>query len=130
MNGQKILVVDDSKIEVTLLSQLLTKHGYEVLVAFDGNEAIEHVAKEKIECIIMDIVLSKQYNGFQLCRLFKRSQRTYHIPVILLSSKSTPLDKSWGQKQGADFYMTKPYKSAQLVEIVERFIKATSEVYS
>jgi len=108
MNRQKVLVVEDSKTQSVLISRSLINKGYDVIAAFDGGEAIEKVCSELPQCIVMDIVLSKQYNGFQLCRLFKRSPLTQNIPVILLSSKQTELDKSWGRRQGADLYLTKP----------------------
>lgn len=126
MNRQKVLVVEDSKTQSVLISRPLINKGYDVITAFDGEEAIEKVCNELPQCIVMDIVLSKQYNGFQLCRLFKRSLLTQSIPVILLSSKKTELDKSWARRQGADLYLTKPCDPDYLVNTVGHFIQANT----
>ncbi|QBD82387.1 response regulator transcription factor [Ktedonosporobacter rubrisoli] len=121
MPGQKILVVDDSWTELTMIVAPLRKSGFEVVTAVDGDEAVEKVFKERPQCIVLDVVLPKQ-NGFQLCRKFKNSEFSRHIPIILLSSKSTPLDKAWGLRQGADLYLTKPFKSEELVASVRSLV--------
>mgnify|MGYP001316471643 CR=1 FL=1 len=121
MPGQKILVVDDSWTELTLISTPLRNSGFEVITAIDGDEALEKVFRERPHCIVLDVVLPKQ-NGFQLCRKLKDWEGSRHIPIILLTSKSTPLDKSWGLRQGADMYMTKPFDTDELVANVRRLV--------
>ena len=117
MPGQKILVVDDSWTELTMIVTPLRNSGFEVVTAVDGDEAVEKVFKEHPECI----VLPKQ-NGFQLCRKLKNLEASRHIPIILLTSKNTPLDKSWGLRQGADLYITKPFNSDELVASVRSLV--------
>jgi DNA-binding response OmpR family regulator len=121
MPGQKILVVDDSWTELTMIATPLRNSGFEVVTAVDGDEAFEKVFRERPECIVLDVVLPKQ-NGFQLCRRLKSLEASKHIPIILLTNKSTPLDKSWGLRQGADLYMTKPFNEDELVESVRRLV--------
>jgi twitching motility two-component system response regulator PilH len=121
MSGQKILVVDDSWTELTLIVAPLRKSGFEVVTAVDGDEAIEKVFKERPQCIVLDVVLPKQ-NGFQVCRKLKSFEFSRNIPIILLTSKSTELDKSWGLRQGADLYITKPFKEDELLAGVRRLI--------
>jgi twitching motility two-component system response regulator PilH len=121
MSGQKVLVVDDSSTELTMIVALLRDGGFEVVTAVDGDEVVEKVFKERPQCIVLDVVLPKQ-NGFQLCRKLKALEVSKHIPIILLSSKSTPLDKSWGLKQGADLYITKPFNEAELVASVRHLV--------
>ena len=121
MSVQKILVVDDSWTELTMIATPLRNSGFEVVTAVDGNEAVEKVLKERPNCIVLDVVLPKQ-NGFQLCRKLKNSDYTRHIPIILLTSKNTPVDKSWGLRQGADMYMTKPFNTDELVANVRSLI--------
>ena len=121
MPGQKVLVVDDSWTELTMIVTPLRNSGFDVVTAVDGDEAVEKVFKERPNCIVLDVVLPKQ-NGFQLCRKLKNSDLSRHIPIILLSSKSTPLDKSWGLRQGADLYMTKPFNTDELVASVRRLV--------
>src|SRR5437660_9473655 len=117
MPGQKILVVDDSWTEFTMIATPLRNSGFEVITAVDGDEAIEKVFRERPQCIVLDVVLPKQ-NGFQVCRRLKNLEASRHIPIILLTSKNTPLDKSWGLRQGADMYITKPFDEDELVDSV------------
>ncbi|HTI13809.1 MAG TPA: response regulator [Dictyobacter sp.] len=121
MPGQKVLVVDDSWTELTMIVTPLRNSGFEVVTAVDGEEAVEKVLKERPQCIVLDVVLPKQ-NGFQVCRKLKNSELSRHIPIILLSSKSTRLDKEWGMRQGADLYLTKPFKGDELVASVRRLV--------
>jgi twitching motility two-component system response regulator PilH len=121
MPGQKILVVDDSWTELTMIVTPLRNSGFDVVTAVDGDEAFEKVFKERPQCIVLDVVLPKQ-NGFQLCRRFKSLEVSRNIPIILLTSKSTPLDKAWGLRQGADLYITKPFNGDELVASVRRLV--------
>ena len=99
----------------------LRDSGFEVVTAVDGEEAIEKVFKERPQCIVLDVVLPKQ-NGFQVCRRLKNLEASRHIPIILLTSKNTPVDRAWGLRQGADLYMTKPFNSDELVASVRRLV--------
>ena len=81
MSMQKILVVDDSWTELTLITTTLTRNGFEVVTAIDGDEVFEKVVVEHPSCIILDVVLPKQ-SGFQVCRKLKRTQGYSHIPII------------------------------------------------
>ncbi len=99
----------------------LRNSGFEVITAVDGDEALEKVFRERPQCIVLDVVLPKQ-NGFQLCRKLKNFEASKHIPIILLTSKNTALDRSWGLRQGADVYMTKPFNTDELVASVRRLI--------
>ena len=121
MPGQKVLVVDDSWTELTMIATPLRNNGFEVVTAVDGDEALEKVFRERPHCIVLDVVLPKQ-NGFQLCRKLKSLDASKHIPIILLTSKNTPLDRSWGLRQGADMYMTKPFNDDELVDNVRRLV--------
>jgi twitching motility two-component system response regulator PilH len=121
MLGQKILVVDDSWTELAMIATPLRNQGFDVVTAVDGDEALEKVFKERPQCIVLDVVLPKQ-NGFQLCRKLKNLDTSKHIPIILLTSKSTPLDKSWGLRQGADMYMTKPFSEDELLNNVRQLL--------
>jgi twitching motility two-component system response regulator PilH len=104
-----------------MIAAPLRNSGFEVVTAVDGEEAIEKVLKERPHCIVLDVVLPKQ-NGFQLCRKFKSSELSKHIPIILLTSKNTPVDRNWGMRQGADMYITKPFNEEELVASVRRLL--------
>ena len=121
MPGQKVLVVDDSWTELTMIATPLRNSGFDVVTAVDGDEAFEKVFREHPQCIVLDVVLPKQ-NGFQLCRKLKSLEMSKDIPIILLTSKNTPLDRSWGLRQGADMFMTKPFNDDELVDNVRRLV--------
>ncbi len=121
MPGRKVLVVDDSWTELAMIATPLRNSGFDVVTAVDGDEALEKVFREQPECIVLDVVLPKQ-NGFQLCRKLKSFESSKNIPIILLTSKNTPLDKSWGLRQGADMYMTKPFNEEELISNVRRLV--------
>lgn len=117
MVAPKILVVDDSWTDLTLIATPLRESGFDVITAVDGEEALEKVLREQPQCVLLDVVLPKQ-NGFQVCRRLKQMEQSRHIPVILISQKSTPLDKRWGLQQGADLYITKPFSREELLSSV------------
>lgn len=121
MPGPKVLVVDDSWTDLTLIATPLRESGFDVITAVDGDEAIEKVLQERPQCVVMDIILPKQ-NGFQICRRLKSMEQSRDIPIILISSKNTPLDKRWGMQQGAEMYLTKPFNKDELVASVRSVI--------
>lgn len=117
MVAPKVLVVDDSWSELTLIATPLRESGFDVITAVDGEEALEKVTRESPACVLLDIVMPKQ-NGFQVCRRIKSMEQTRHIPVILISQKNTLLDQKWGLQQGADLYLTKPFNREELLASV------------
>ncbi len=117
----KVLVVDDSWTDLTLIATPLRESGYDVITAVDGEEALEKVLQEHPQCVLLDVILPKQ-NGFQLCRKLKTMEQSRDIPIILISGKNTPLDKRWGLQQGADLYLTKPFDKDELLASVRSLI--------
>jgi DNA-binding response OmpR family regulator len=117
----KVLVVDDSWTDLTLIATPLRESGYDVITAVDGEEALEKVLQERPQCVLLDVILPKQ-NGFQLCRKLKAMEQSRDIPIILISGKNTPLDKRWGLQQGADMYLTKPFDKDELLASVRSLI--------
>ena len=111
---QKILLVDDSKTELHVLSELLIKKGFKVRTAENGEEALKRLAEEKPDLIIMDVVMPGQ-NGFQLTRAITRDPAYANIPVIICSSKNQETDRVWGMRQGASDYVVKPVNPEELL---------------
>lgn len=114
----KVLVVDDNLTDLSMIAQLLQGSGYTVITAMDGDDAIQLTVREQPQCVILDVVLPKQ-NGFQVCRRLKHMPECARIPIILLSVKNTPADHHWGIQQGADRYLTKPYRPDDLLMNVQ-----------
>jgi twitching motility two-component system response regulator PilH len=121
MRRARILVVDDSPTDLTLITAPLLARGFEVITAHDGEEALAKAISERPDVILLDVVLPRQ-NGFQVCRTLKRSPETSPIPVILVTGKNQPSDRFWGLRQGADEYVTKPFQPETLVSSIQRFI--------
>ncbi len=114
MTIQNILLVDDSKTELHHLSEMLTKRGYNVRTAENGEEAMKRLGEEVPDLILMDVVMPGQ-NGFQLTRAITRDPKFAHVPVIMCTSKNQETDKVWGMRQGASDYVVKPVKSDELI---------------
>jgi len=114
MPVKKILVVDDSPTERHLLTELLTKNGYQVITAESGEESIEKAKTEMPDLVLMDVVMPG-LNGFQATRTLTRDDATKHIPVIVCTSKGQETDKIWGLRQGAQDYLVKPINGDELL---------------
>ena len=117
---QKILLVDDSKTELHVLTELLTKRGYQVRAAENGEDAFKRLAEERPDLVIMDVVMPGQ-NGFQLTRAITRDPAYSDIPVIICSSKNQETDRVWGMRQGAKDYVVKPVNPEQLLAKIKSF---------
>lgn len=117
MSARKILVVDDSPTERHFIAGLLTKKGYKVVTAEDGEDAMAKVRAEKPALIVLDVVMPGQ-NGFQLTRALARDPQTQSIPVVLCTNKSAETDRIWGLRQGAREYLVKPVKPEELLACV------------
>ncbi|MFP4346908.1 MAG: response regulator [Thermodesulfobacteriota bacterium] len=121
MSNKKVLVVDDSPTQLKLMSDPLMSRGYEIVTARDGEEALDKVASEKPDLVVLDVIMPKK-NGFRVCRDIKISPLYKDIKVILISSKDQESDKFWGERQGADLYITKPFTDEELVTGVARLL--------
>ena len=117
---KKILLVDDSKTELHFLSELLTKRGYSVRTAEDGEDAMRRLGEDKPDLILMDVVMPGQ-NGFQLTRAITRDPRFTDVPVIMCTSKNQETDRVWGMRQGARDYIVKPVDADELISKIKAF---------
>jgi twitching motility two-component system response regulator PilH len=120
MTIRKILLVDDSKTELHHLSELLSKRGYTVRTAENGEDAMKRLDEEKPDLILMDVVMPGQ-NGFQLTRAITRDPRFLDVPVIMCTSKNQETDKVWGMRQGARDYVVKPVDADELIAKIKAF---------
>jgi len=116
-----ILIVEDSPTEMLMVRTALLSKGYRVITATSGEEGLEKARREHPELILLDVVLPGK-NGFQICRDLKSSPDTQNMPVILLTSKSQMSDRFWGMRQGADAYLTKPWKAEELLATVAQHL--------
>ena len=118
---KKILIVEDEPSLLRLESILLASRGYEVKGVGDGQAALDAVATMKPDLLLLDIMLP-EINGFEVCRQIKANEATRHILVIMLTAKKSNEDLVKGKQVGADAYITKPFKSAMVIETIQRFL--------
>ena len=118
---KKILIVDDSLAQTRLMQSVLEQAGYQTIASSDSKDVEQVVAAERPQLILLDVIMPGR-NGFQVCRELKSHVEYSRIPVVLVTSKNTESDRFWGEQQGADGYMTKPFTREELLEQVEKFV--------
>ncbi len=120
--GEKILVVDDEPRVVRLVSQVLQAVGYQVVAAANGEPAIERVALEQPDLVLLDIRLPGALDGYAVCR---RIREFSDVAVIMLTAKALESDMLDGFDAGADDYLTKPFSAKELVARVKAVLRRT-----
>lgn len=121
----KILVVDDEENIIELVRFNLEREGYQVLVARDGNSALELARSETPALVLLDIMLPGQ-DGLSVCRILQQDEQTRYIPVIMLSARGEELDKVLGLEMGADDYVTKPFSPRELLARVKARLRRSA----
>ena len=117
----KILLVDDEPDLVQLVSLRLVTAGYEVAVAYDGQQALDRVKESKPDLIILDLMLPKM-DGYKVCGLLKRDTRYSKIPVILFTARAQEADMRLGEEVGANAYITKPFEPKTLLGKIQELL--------
>jgi DNA-binding response OmpR family regulator len=115
----KILVVDDDRPSVKLMSFLLREEGYEVDVAEDGPSALDSIKRSQPDLVILDVMMPK-VDGFEVCRTLRR---TTNVPIVFVSAKGQVDDRVLGLKVGGDDYLVKPFEPAELLARVEAVLR-------
>jgi DNA-binding response OmpR family regulator len=119
--ARKILVVDDQENIARIVRMMLENKGYATIWAADGAEALRLAKTEEPDLILLDVMLPK-IDGFKVCRLLKFDKKYSHIPIVLLTAKSSPGDKQTGREVGADYYLEKPFQPVQLIQVIEQLL--------
>ncbi|MDN5951034.1 MAG: response regulator, partial [Loigolactobacillus coryniformis] len=113
--AKKILVVDDEKPISDIVKFNLTKEGYDVVTAYDGEEALAKVNEVNPDLILLDLMLPK-IDGLEVAREVRKD---HDMPIIMLTAKDSEIDKVLGLEMGADDYVTKPFSNRELVARVK-----------
>ncbi len=119
----KILVVDDEKPIADILKFNLEKENYEVICAFDGEEAVRLAFSEQPDLILLDLMLPKK-DGMDVCKEIRTQLNT---PIIMLTAKDTELDKVLGLEMGADDYVTKPFSTREILARVKAHLRRVAK---
>ncbi len=119
----KVLIADDEPNIVISLEYLLKRAGYTVLVARDGQEAIDTIRRERPALVLLDVMMPKK-NGHEVCAELRADEATSAIKVLMLSAKGRDTDIDKGLGVGADAYMTKPFSTKDLAAKVAEMLGA------
>lgn len=121
---QKILVVDDVKTNVNILVDLLAED-YDVLVSLDGKSALEIVDEERVDLILLDIMMPEM-NGYDVCKILKQNKKTKDIPIIFITAMSDEESIERAYLVGGSDYVTKPFKPKELLARVKKELQVQS----
>lgn len=113
----KILIVDDEPDTAKMLGLMLGMHGYETVVVHGTAAAMNAVAREKPDAIVLDVMMP-DLSGLELCRYVRRDPATSQTPIVIVSARVRPEDVREGLQAGATTYLTKPVSQAELVQAV------------
>ena len=112
--ARKVLIADDEQNIVISLEFLLKREGFEVLVAGDGESALQMVAEHHPNLMLLDVMMPKR-NGYEVCQRMRERPEWRGIKIVMLSAKGRDVEVSKGVSLGADLYVTKPFSNAELV---------------
>ena len=118
---KKILIVDDEPNIVTALEYLLQKSGYEVLLAQDGEAALQQVEQHVPDLVLLDVMMSVK-SGYEVCQRMRERADWEHIKIVMLSAKGREAEVNKGLSLGADFYVTKPFSNKDLVAKIDELL--------
>jgi len=110
----KILVADDEPNIVISLEYLLKREGYSVVIARDGQEAVETIVREQPDLVLLDVMMPKK-TGFEVCQEIRTIESVHATKILMLTAKGRDTDVAKGLALGADAYMTKPFATRELV---------------
>ena len=123
MSNRRILVADDDRKAVEMVSLYLKREGYEVLPAYDGTTSLELARNAHPALIVLDLMLPG-IDGLDICRLLRQES---NVPIIMLTARATEEDKLAGLELGADDYVTKPFSPRELVARIRTVLRRVGE---
>ena len=122
MTKPTILIIEDERPLVEVLSYNLKKEGFEVLAATDGQEGLRRAQVSLPDLILLDLMLPVM-EGLEVCRLLRGDTRTRQTPILMLTARSEELDEVVGFHMGADDYVTKPFKMGPLIQRIKALLR-------
>ncbi len=119
--GPSVLIADDEPNIVRSLEFLMTKAGYDVRVARDGEQVLEEIAKAQPDLVLLDIMMPKR-DGFDLCQTIRANPAWAGVRIIMLTAKGRDIEREKGLAMGADDYITKPFSTKEVVAKVAKVL--------
>ena len=123
--SQRILVVDDDRQIARLVQSYLQQSGFTVLTAYDGEEALHAIRREKPDLIVLDLMLPKR-DGLEITRILRGDANLAAMPILMLTARVEDVDKLIGLELGADDYLTKPFNPQEVVARVKAILRRSS----
>ena len=120
----KILIVEDEKLLADSLKYLLVSKGFDADAVYDGEAGAEYLELGIYDLVILDVMLPKM-NGFELAKLVRRKHN--HIPILMLTARGDVLDRVEGLNSGADYYLTKPFDTRELLACINALLRRTGD---
>lgn len=124
--AQTILIVDDDRSIVVALEFLMRQAGYTVATAADGCQALDYLATHKADLMVLDVMMPNK-NGFEVCAEVRANPRLAGLPIVILTAKGREAEKARGLALGADAYISKPFSTHELVELVQTLLLGKGE---
>jgi len=124
--SKKILVVDDEELTTELAKTFLEKHGFEVVIATDGEEGLEMAENENPDLILLDVMLPTM-DGFAVCKLLKDNVKFSNTPILMFTARGLSSDIEKGETVGADEYIVKPFSGKALVATIRKHLGMSEE---
>jgi DNA-binding response OmpR family regulator len=121
MKRKRILLVDDAETALLMERMLLNGEPYEILVAKDGEEAVEKTISERPDLIVLDVVMPKK-NGFEVCRELRARAETAKIPIILVTTRGEPKNVENGFASGCNDFITKPIDGVEFLAKIRNYL--------
>ena len=118
MKPSRVMVVDDSPVDLMNLKSIISEAGYQVVTAVNGQDAFEKAKSYRPDLILMDVVMDG-VDGFEACRNIVSDRDLAAIPVVFVTSKNQRADKVWGELQGGKGMISKPYTQAQIISAID-----------
>jgi len=124
-DDQKIIAVDDEQDIIELISYNLSREGFEVTTAMDGEEALKKIRAKSFDLAILDLMMPG-IQGMELCRILRNDPRTKGLPIIMLTAKTEEVDRVLGLEMGADDYITKPFSPRELIARIKAVLRRSA----
>ena len=127
MSSRQILVVDDDVVTARFIASLLREHEFDVLVAEDGEHALELVREHELAMVVCDLVMPYR-DGYSVLRAIRQSEQLRDLPVLLLSMRDREEDIVKGLEEGADDYVIKPFNARELMARIRKILNQKRKV--
>jgi len=123
--SKRILVVDDEPNIIISVQFLMSREGFDVSIARDGDEALDAIRGQRPDLVVLDVMMPKR-NGFEVCEAVRSDPELAAVRILMLTAKGREADFDKGMKLGADAYLAKPFSTRELVQKVRELLESSA----